>query len=212
MNTEWKNRLNQLEHGIYKLNMYRELIRTQITTETAGIIQLRYQANLRQKCSEVFKTWLEDSLRKNVDSISQLVTTGLRHIIHDHDLIFRIRQEMKNNRLSMRFTVESQNDGVEANPMTNFGGGAVLVASLILRLAIMARMKMGNLLLLDESMFALADHYVPAAGSFMRQLSEEMGVNILMVTHNNHFLEHAHTAYEGHKEGSLRLIRRETVR
>ncbi len=69
----------------------------------------------------------------------------------------------------------------------------------------MARMKMGNLLLLDESMSFLADRYVPNAGSFMRQLSERTGINILMVTHNKEYLNYAHTAYEGHNDGSLKL-------
>jgi ABC-type lipoprotein export system ATPase subunit len=41
----------------------------------------------------------------------------------------------------------------------------------------------------------------------MRQLSEQTGVNILMVTHNPEFLNHAHVAYEGHKDGSLKLKR-----
>jgi ABC-type iron transport system FetAB ATPase subunit len=205
-------RLSRVHDGIRRLSVYRELLRSQIQTEEAEIARLRYQADLQQKCAEVFKTWLEDSLRKNVDSMSQLVTTGLRHVVYDQNLTFRIRQEMKHNRLSMRFTVENEDDHVEADPMTNFGGGAVLVISLILRLAVMARMKMGNLIILDESMSALANHYVPSAGAFMRQLSEEMGVNILMVTHNEEFLNHAHTAYEGRKEGSLRLVRRAAVR
>jgi ABC-type lipoprotein export system ATPase subunit len=51
----------------------------------------------------------------------------------------------------------------------------------------------------------LANAYVPAAASFMRQLSEQTGVNILMVTHNPEFLHNAHTAYEGHKTDSLQL-------
>jgi len=212
MNSADIERMAKVKEGIQKLSVYRELLRTQISNEEAEIDNLKYKAELDQKCSEVFKSWLEDSLRKNVDSMSQLVTTGLSHVIYDQSLVFRIRQEMKHNRLSMRFTIESTKDNVEGNPLTNFGGGPVLVASLILRLAIMARTGMGNLLILDESMHALANHYVPYAGSFMRQLAEEMGVNILMVTHNDEFLNHAHISYEARKEDSLRLHRRQTVR
>lgn len=70
---------------------------------------------------------------------------------------------------------------------------------------------MGNLLLLDESMHALANKYVPAAAAFMRQLSEQTGINILMVTHNEEFLCHSHTAYEGTKQdGVLRLSSRKS--
>jgi len=83
----------------------------------------------------------------------------------------------------------------------------VVLISLVLRLAVMARMKMGNLLMLDESMVSLANKYVPAAAEFLHQLAEQTGVNILMVTHNPEFIAHAHIAYEGYKDKSLKLRR-----
>lgn len=203
-----KERLENLRAGVSKLTTYRDLMSSQARSAEARVADLQQRADLLQKSSDVFKEWLDDSLKQNVGAISDLVTTGLRHIIHDQKLTFKTKQEMKFNRLSMRFVIED--GGVEGDPMTSFGGGAVLTASFILRLAIMSRLGMGNLLLLDESMHALANKYVPAAASFMRQLSEQTGINILMVTHNEEFLNHAHTAYEGRKEGVLRLHKRKT--
>jgi DNA repair exonuclease SbcCD ATPase subunit len=206
MNGGLEIRLKNLQMGTSKLSAYRDLMVSQAASADARATELQQRSNLFQRASDVFKEWLDDSLKENVGAISDLVTTGLQHIIHDQKLTFRARQEMKFNRLSMRFVIED--DGVEGDPMASFGGGAVLTASFILRLAIMSRLKMGNLLLLDESMGMLANKYVPAAASFMRQLSEQTGINILMVTHNEEFLNHAHTAYEGRKNGSLRLHRR----
>ena len=200
------DRLSILRSGAAKLSAYRDLVQAQAAAAEAGALQFQQRADLLQHSADVFKEWLDDSLRQNVGAIGDLVTTGLRHIIYDQKLIFKIKQEMKFNRLSMRFVIEDE--GVEGDPMASFGGGAVLTASLILRLAIMSRLGMGNLLLLDESMHALANKYVPAAASFMRQLSEQTGINILMVTHNEEFLTHAHTAYEGWKEGALHLQKR----
>lgn len=209
MDSKLLGRLKSLQERIAKLKAHRDVIRNQIATNESEVTTLRYYGELHQKSSEVFKSWLEDLLRDNVDSIADLATNGLHHIIHDQRLSFVIKQEMKYNRLSMRFAIE--NDGVEGDPIHSFGGGAVLVVSLILRLAIMSRMRMGNLLLLDESMSALANHYVPAAADFMKQLAERTGINILMVTHNEGFLEHAHVAYEGKKKDSLKLVRRRTL-
>jgi ABC-type uncharacterized transport system ATPase component len=206
MDNSLKERLSSLRDGISRVQAYRDFLNGQITSSDADVVRLRHRSDLFQRCSEVYKSWLEDSLRSNIDSMADLATTGLRHIIHDQSLTFRIQQEMKYNRVSIKFLLEE--DGTEGNPMDSFGGGAVLVISLILRLAVMARMGMGNLLLLDESMFALANRYVPAAASFMRQLAEETNINILMVTHNEEFMNNAHTAYEAYKDGSLRLKRR----
>jgi DNA repair exonuclease SbcCD ATPase subunit len=188
-------RLDDFNGNVSKIENYVDFLQSQIRFHQDEIEKLKYTADLNQKSSEIFKVWLEDLLDSNVNSISELVTSGLRYIISDQKLTFRIKQELKYNRLSMRFIIE-END-IEGDPMMSFGGGAVLVASLILRLAVMTRMRMGNLLLLDETMFALANQYVPSAADFMRQLSERTGINILMVTHNEEFMSNAHLAYEG---------------
>ena len=197
-------RLRSLQDDSVRLSAYRDLLLSQISNAEAEEKNQKYKSDLHQKCTEVFKTWLEDSLNQNVNSIAQLATTGLKHVIGDQDLIFSIRQDPQKNRLSMRFVMEE--DGVEGNPLDSFGGGAAVVISLVLRLAIMARMGMGNLLLLDESMASLANVYIPSCAEFMRQLAEQTGINILMVTHNPEFVQHSHMAYEVYKtSGNTKL-------
>jgi DNA repair exonuclease SbcCD ATPase subunit len=162
------DRLKQLKDDVSRLKAYRDVLVSQVNLAEADEQNLRYKSDLYQKCTEVFKTWLEDSLDKNVNSIAQLATTGLRHVLGDQELSFHIRQDPQKNRLAMRFIVEE--DGNEGDPLASFGGGAAVVISLVLRLAVMARMGMGNLLLLDESMAALWNGYVP---SCVKQLQKK---------------------------------------
>ncbi len=208
----YEDRLKRLREDIATVKAHRDVLRIRAASATSFVAASRRQADLNQKGGEVIKNWLEDLLRSNVDSMAELVTSALRHIVYDQQLTFRIIQEPKYNRLAMRFVIEE--DGVEADPMSSFGGGAAVVASFILRVAIMSRLNMSNLLLLDESMFALANKYIPNAIDFMKQLSEETGINIFMVTHNDEFMAGAHNAYDGYvgpgQDGlkSLRLRRR----
>lgn len=206
MNSEISRRLKDFRANLERVKAHQEILSRREVFLKSEASRLQYRVELHSKAAELFKSWLEDSLRSNVDSMAALCTSGLRHVIHDQRLTFSIRQEHKNNRVSMRFEIEE--DGVEGDPVASFGGGPVLISSLILRLAVMSRMKMGNLLLLDESLHALAHRYRPSAASFLRQLSEETGINILMVTHDEEFMDGAHTSYDGHKGSSLRLTRR----
>jgi DNA repair exonuclease SbcCD ATPase subunit len=199
------DRLALLSKSVDRVKTFDDFLGSKASKCETEVSELRDRSDLYVKCSEIFKRWLEDSVEKNINSIADLSTEGLRHIINDQSLQFSIRQESKLNRVSMRFVVEQ--DGVEGDPLASFGGGAAVVVSLILRLAVMQRIGCSNLLILDESMVALANAYVPSAAEFMRRLSEETGVNILMVTHNPEFLSHAHVSYEGHKDASLRLKR-----
>jgi DNA repair exonuclease SbcCD ATPase subunit len=210
MNHNFHARVQAIKDGLMKVRTYKDILSSQATDLEAQSKDLRYRADLFQRCTEVFKLWLEDAMRENVGSMADLSTAGLRHVIHDQDLTFHILQDPKVNRLHMRFSIEK--DGVEGDPVESYGGGAVLVVSLILRLSVMARLNMVNLLLLDESLSGLANYYVPSAGSFLRQLSEQTGVNILMVTHNDDMLEYAHVSYEGYQDESGRLkLRRRTL-
>lgn len=198
-----KSKFSSTSKTIDKIENYNEFITGNENKILKECESIRYYVELHAKCSEIFKKWLEDSINQNIDSIASLITNGLNYIIDDQNLKFKIKQEYKNNRIHMKFVLEQ--DGTEGEPLHSFGGGAAVVISLILRLCIMQRMGLGNLLILDESMVALANAYVPSAASFMRTLSEQMGVNILMVTHNPEFIQNAHLAYEGQKSDSLKL-------
>jgi DNA repair exonuclease SbcCD ATPase subunit len=202
---DYQTRLDALKRNLSRIELYREMKEADLKRVTSDLNEARKKVDLYAKCTEIFKSWLESSIEQNVNSIAELATEGLRHIIHDQDLRFHIKQEHKNNRLWMRFIIES--DGSEGDPLTSFGGGAAMICSLVLRIAMMKRLGMCNLLLLDETMVAVSNAYVPMTAEFMRKLSEKTGINILMVTHNQEFVENSHVAYEGHKTDSLRLRR-----
>ena len=212
MTPEFIARFSKFKSGLNGLHTYQGILASQLKILEQEEADARYKIELYQKGAEVIKQWLDDSLKTNVDSMADLATMALRHIMFDQELTFRIKQEPKYNRISIKFTLEEESPKgiVEGNPMDSYGGSAAVIISFVLRLAIMSRMGMGNLLLLDESMFAISAQYIPKAAAFMRQLSEETGINILMVTHNPSFLEYAHTAYEGYKTNCLKLTKVKT--
>lgn len=203
-----------LRERIRTAKAHRQILRSQAAKLEVEEAEARRKADVYQRCSEICKKWLEESLAKNVHSMADLATMGLRHVIKDQNLTFRVQQEAKYNRMAMKFILEEKGeDGsvIEGDPLNSYGGGAAAVISLVLRLAVMSRMKMGNLLLLDESMIWVSAAYVANAAAFMRHLAERTGVNILMVTHNPEFIANAHTSYEGHKDGSLKLRKLRTA-
>lgn len=201
------SRFEKLKSSITSLQTYKNILNSQLLSLEKEESDARYKMELYQKGSEVIKQWLDDSLRANVDPMAELATIALRQIMYDQNLTFRIKQEFKNNRISIKFVLEEESPKgiVEGDPLSSYGGSAAVIISLVMRLTMMSKMGMGNLLLLDESMFAVSAQYIPRAAAFMRQLAEETGINILMVTHNPEFLASAHRAYDGSKDTCLRL-------
>jgi DNA repair exonuclease SbcCD ATPase subunit len=198
------DKIKSLSDNITTISAAKRFLESRLDECDSKIKSSEYSIELCNKIQQLFKSWLEESIDKNINSISELTTNGLKQVIDDQDIQFKIIPEQKGGRLCMRFAVE--HDGVEGDPLSNFGGGASAVIAVILRLSIMSRLSMNKLLILDESLSALANAYVPNAADLLRNLSSEMGINILMVTHNPEFLDRSNISYEGIlKDGSLKL-------
>ena len=86
MESDIQRRFEHVLSGVDKLKNYRSFINSQIDSTEQEISKCQYKAELLQTGSELFKNWLENSIKQNVDSISDLVTSGLNQIIFDQNL------------------------------------------------------------------------------------------------------------------------------
>lgn len=53
-----------------------------------------------------------------------------------------------------------------------------------------------QIMILDEPLGMLSAEYQPAAGELLRKLAHELGIQIIVVSHNPEMLESADRAYE----------------
>ena len=156
------------------------------------------QGRVLIKVEELFKHLLDKYVHRYAESFSQVVTEGLQAIFHDQDIGFDIVVGQKNGKVWIDF--ETVQDGVRGQALQSFGGGVSSVESLLLRLLVLLKTGLAKYLILDESLAALSEEYVDEAGQFIRRMSEELGVNVLLITHNKAFLDHAHTAYQADQD------------
>jgi len=195
--------LDSVSSDLLRVSTARSILEKNRNELTALMEDDKTRQDQYAKCLEIFKTWLESSIESNINSIADLATEGLRNILNDQELIFKIKQEHRNNKLWMKFIIES--DGIEGDPLTSYGGGAAMICSLVLRVSMMKRLGLCDLLLLDETMVAVSNAYVGNTAEFMRSLAEKAGIHILMVTHNQEFVDNSHVSYEGTKIDHLKL-------
>lgn len=81
----------------------------------------------------------------------------------------------------------------EVDPLQSAGGGAVDVASFALRIALwsIGKPRSRNTIILDEPFRFLSADLQPKAGEMMKLLSERMGIQFIIVTHNKSLIESA---------------------
>lgn len=133
--------------------------------------------------AQAFVQSLCEQIQRSVHAkLAGLVTTCLSDVF-DRPYTFRLDFSIKRGRTAIKLCLER--DGVVVTPMEAAGGGVVDVASFALRIAclLMSKPRVRNLLFLDEPFKFVSESYRPAVVSLLEQLAENLGLQIILVTH-----------------------------
>jgi len=102
--------------------------------------------------------------------------------VFDDPYEFRITFERKRNRTEA--SLSFVRDGLEVDPMSAAGGGAVDVAAFALRAACLTlQTDLEQILVLDEPFRFLSREYRHRVRSLLVTLSADLGIQFLLVTH-----------------------------
>lgn len=174
--TAFRKRIDKLvsarDHASAKLKEERETLETAVShcnavLEAQGVAQqvaVAVQQNAHNKIASVVSRCLE--------------------VVFDDPYKFKILFERKRGKTQARLVFVR--DKAERDPMDGAGGGVVDVAAFALRLAclMLAKPTVRRLLVADEPFKHLSEEYVPRVRDMIETLSQEMGVQFIIVTHN----------------------------
>ena len=119
--------------------------------------------------------------------IAAIVSRCLLAVFGDDAYDFRIVFERKRGKTEAALLFAR--GGLEADPLTATGGGVVDVAAFALRLAalMLSRPPARRLLVVDEPFRFVSTEFRPQVRRLLETLAEEMGVQIILVTHAPEF-------------------------
>lgn len=194
-----KRRVKDLGDRVTRAKALRDSLQSNLKDVEQEVSELSARTLLLLKVGELFRVLMDRLVSDRVHAIEKLVTDGLQTIFFDQRLVFEAEIGVKYNKTSVEFSFR-QGEGplaISGNPLDAFGGGPASIASLLLRVMAVLKMKRFPLLVLDETLAAVSDEYVDASGQFLNQLAKIAHVDVLLVTHKASFLERAHKAYQG---------------
>lgn len=157
---------------------------------------------------------MEESWQKSFEArLGALVSRGLSVVFGEH-LEFRLISGTKRDVSSMEFKLVQLVDGeeLETDILDAKGGGVVAVAGFLLRVLLMIayRPQLRPVMLLDETFAHLSSEYIPNLAQLISQLHAETGIQFILVTHDQTFVEYADVAYESSQKAgatSFRLLK-----
>jgi len=122
--------------------------------------------------------------------ISEITSLALEAVFtNPYSLVAEFVQRRNKTECDLFF----ERNAEKIDPLTASGGGAVDVASFALRVASwsMSSPHSRNVLLLDEPFKHLSTELLPKAGEMIKQISEKLGLQIIMVTHSEELADTA---------------------
>ena len=168
---------------------------------------LTHSIEVHTKASVVLKSLLHDMVEENLKSIDKLVTEGLRRVFHDQiNITFKSELVERNNQLQIAFRTEQGR--AEGNAIDSFGASVTVVESLLLRIIVILKTGLAPVLLLDESLAQVSDEYIEPLGKLIQSLCKDLGMTVLLVTHQHEFQETADVVYRADcvENGDLRTL------
>ena len=127
--------------------------------------------------------------------ISEITSLALEAVFDDpYKLVAEFVQRRNKTECDLYFL----RDKSQVDPLSASGGGAVDVASFALRVASwsMQSPRSRNVLVLDEPFRFLSENLLPKASEMLQQISAQLGLQIIMVTHSEELMEAADKIFE----------------
>jgi DNA repair exonuclease SbcCD ATPase subunit len=164
------------------------------------IRQLNQVIELHEKAALVLTAIGEQRQDAAQRAIEDLVTEGLRTIF-GNDLSFHLVPGVRAKSPVVDLVVRSQlADGtaVDTDVLAARGGGLAAVIGFLLRLVILllSKNKQDTVLFLDETFAHVSAEYLPRLIEFLKDLVAKTGVQLVLVTHDESFLEAADVVYK----------------
>ena len=123
--------------------------------------------------------------------ISGIVSLALDAVLQDDPYEFKVEFVQRRNKTECDLYFER--DGNRVDPLMAAGGGAVDVASFALRIASwsMQRPRTRAVIVMDEPFRFLSNNYQEKASAMLKDLSEKLGIQFIIVTHEDILTEYA---------------------
>lgn len=155
--------------------------------------ELYKQVENLKLASSVLQECVDAVAAKNIQRTEELVDSALAAIFPDQNLRFRLISEVKRNTIQYRIAIIQ--DGHEGT-INSYGGGPVAVIAVVLKILFNRLSGRAPLIVLDESLSFLSERYIDNASAFLKEVSQEFSIPVLMVTHQPKFAQAADQVLE----------------
>lgn len=209
MTTDLGTRVATLQRAEAELAGSVSTLQQSVEVNEAEVLQLASYIDIAEKAKAVLESYAVEQQTELQQAVESLCTRGLQAVFQK-PLEFKMHFKVLRGQPECSFSVISRvgDEPVEMDIPNSFGGGLAVVCAVLLRVVVLKYLveqgKVAPLLVLDEPLAALSPDYSAGEAEslrshmaeFLGSVSRELGVQILMVTHEPDYEDAADMYYE----------------
>ena len=203
LKTQYQSLNNQLHLKLGE----RDSLKQKLDSTKKRLVDIDNTTEKLVKTSQFLQTLSDVTRQQIIDRISTIVTDALQKI-KDPNLTFKMKLSTGRNQVDVSFVVVEKDTGHELDILHSSGGTIADLITFPLKVSLLLKWspQLSRILLLDEQFkFVAAQDREPLA-EFIRQISEKLNLQILLVTHMTELTERAHKVFGVTKKGNKSTI------
>ena len=175
--------MQQIKDKISRLKGKKEQLHKSINDLKASVEKNQKFLEHIEIARELIKKASLDTQKQLEYHVSEIVSLALSAVFENP---YELKLDFVERRGKIEVDILFVRDGMCINPLEASGGGAVDIASTALRFSLwsLQSKKTRNTIVLDEPFKYLSENYQEKASEMLKQISEKLGLQIIMVTHN----------------------------
>ena len=185
----------------------RDTLQKKLEASKNRVVEIEQTADKLTKTSQFLQTLSDVTRQQIIDRISTIVTDALQKI-KDPNLTFKMVLSTGRNQVDVSFVVVEKDTGKELDIIHSSGGTIADLITFPLKVSLLLKWspQLSRLMLMDEQFKFVAAQDREALAEFIRQISEKLNLQILLVTHMPELTARAHRVFGVTKKGSKSLI------
>ena len=140
---------------------------------------------------DIIDKFSETSLKR----LEDLLTLGVSRIFQDRDYKVEIKvSEKRSAKCAELYLINSGHSFLMRDSCV--AGGILVVVGFLIQVFYVANLDVSKILFLDEALSNISTQYLDNFFSFVKELSQQIGLTVVLITHDTRFLEYADRLYK----------------
>jgi DNA repair ATPase RecN len=185
----------------------RDTLETQLANCQERLTNIDSEFENLSKAS-IFLQTLSDTTRQQIlDKISSIVTDALQKI-KDKNLTFRMDLSTSGNQVDLKFIVHDKVLQMDQDILQSAGGTIADIVTFPLRVSLLLKWdpELSRVLIMDENLKFVSVKDQEPVSDFVRQLTEQLNLQVILVTHSETISSKAHRVFQVSKSDGVSAV------